>query len=570
MKLVRNNGLKMVKRCGQLQWLVCLVIVVSTCQAAPDTFLKQVKYPTAGDQEALMMNMSSVKEITISLIFDKDLIREKKVQQLEVLFKTSTVSPQFNILSLDAASSRIILSIKTIEAKNYAPDVQLKLHANYIGHAILEPVAIEYKDNTNALAKSQPVPKGTFRMPVTIVQFEGIWGTIFIVSVSILMLISYINLGSQLDMDNMKAIIEKPKTLILGFFISVFVMPLFSWFIGQWLLGRQQLYRVGSFVFACCPAASASTLWTVMLHSDKELSVGLQVVSTFGALATMPGLLYLMDRSLSSEISYHAIRIPYGRLIGTLFTLMVALMAGWWLVGQNERAKKISQRIFRPLVFFVLIFIIVFSSILYWHIYQMFDWNITLATFIITMFTYLISGALGHIINCDLDRGVAIAISSAYKNSGIAFAVLLVAFETPDLYIAYVPCLTQIVLTSLSLYTAYLLVSLITCVRRRGQPGPIQAQAAEEGRGVVVEATTGAKEIADQSSGGRRGTKSGSFGDKSSKSDENNDEFIAMNVTDLDSPVTDSVGAAVASAAAKTSDQLNDTTTTTTTTNKEG
>lgn len=52
-------------------------------------------------------------------------------------------------------------------------------------------------------------------------------------------------------------------------------------------------------------------------------------------------------------------------------------------------------------------------------------------------------------IHRDIDHMITISISSTYRNSGIAFAALVVAFQPPDIFIAYVPCLTQVVTTSL-------------------------------------------------------------------------------------------------------------------------
>jgi predicted Na+-dependent transporter len=472
-----------------------------------------------GPEIPLRMNMSSSREITVNVSFNQDLMRANKFDSVRLNFKTSTVSPQFDILSLDTQTTSILVTRMQLESQRYIHTFPVKLHANFIGHALFQPIEAEFIARNSNIIRF-PV-KDVRKLPVTIVQFEGIWGTIFITSVIILMLLSYINLGAQLDQENMLQIMRKPRILILGFLIGVIVMPLMAWFVGQWLFHSQSLYRIGSFIFACSPAASGSTLWTIMLNSDKELSVSLQIISNVGALFTMPLLLYVMDKSLENDRGlYQPTKVPYDRLFESLLLLVVALLIGWQFVGKNPKAQKISQRIFRPLVFFVLIYIIVFSSVLYWHIYQMFDLTITLASFIIAASTYVMSGTLGHLISCDMDKAVAISISSVYKNSGIAFAVLLVAFETPDTYIAYVPCLTQIVMISLSFYFAYAITVVYNFLRRRGQPD-------------VIQATTTSDETSAKQRVPSRETKSDSVGEKSTKSDEN-DEFIAMNVTDVE------------------------------------
>lgn len=471
-----------------------------------------------------VMNMSSTSEIRVKLMFQKDLW-PNNTDKVFIVFKSSTIVPQFNILSLDAASTKLIFSKKQLEAQNYTAEAKLRLYAHYIGHARVEPISLEYQDASTKKTDQHHLARNeSSKLEVTIVQFEGIWGTVFIVSVSIFMIISYVNLGAQLDTENITQLLKNPTSLILGSLFGVVVMPISAWFVGKYLLPEQLLYRVGSFVFAACPAASASTLWTAMLNSDKELSVGLQVISSVGAIFSMPALLYYMDTQINIDSANLVIQVPYRRLIGTLFVLLVALFVGWKFVGHNERAQKFSRKIFRPLTFFVLLFIVVFSSIIYWHIYQMFDLNIALASFIILSSTYIVTGVLGYFASLDFDRAIAICIGGTYKNSGVAFAVLLVTFGAPSTYIAYVPCLMQIVLTSLSLYLFYSLMSLVKCVSRRDQPSAIQAIS-------PLESTDSSTQDAAKKPSGRLLERQQRGSDRSTRSDEN-DEFIAMNVTD--------------------------------------
>lgn len=280
-------------------------------------------------------------------------------------------------------------------------------------------------------------------------------------SVIIFITISYINLGAQIDTDNVKRLIETPRIIFLGFLIGITVMPAASWIAGHFFFQDQPMYRIGSFIYACGPAASASVLWTVMFDSDKELSLGLQIASTVGALITMPILLYAMDKSIDLEGQY-TIKVPYMNLARTLIVLLIALLIGSRLVGYSKRAKQISQRIFRPLTLMVLIFIIVFSSVVYSYIYRMFNWTITIMALLVTTATYIFSGLLGYILHRDIDHMITISISSTYRNSGIAFAALVVAFQPPDIFIAYVPCLTQVVTTSLIGLVLYSIKSLKT------------------------------------------------------------------------------------------------------------
>lgn len=447
-----------------------------------------IKYNVANQPYRMQMYEKHLLNLTI-FMNKLDLSKRLYLDKVVIRFEVNTLSPQFNILGFYGEENKaIVLNKGQIKNFQFYHNTQISLVAEYIGHVTIRPKVVEYYSTSRLMEVNNLIANDVAKdykdddnddqkLHIVIVPPDSIWNLIFIISVSIFITITYINIGAQLDVENTLQLVRKPKTIILGLIITIFIMPIASWLAGQYFLSKQSLYRIGSFVFACGPAASASTLWTVMLDSDKELSVGLQVASTISAILAMPLLLYFMETAMIMQSGSHSdIKVPYTKLIQTLTILSIALWIGYKFVGQSKKAKQISSKIFRPLTFFVLFFIIIFSSIIYYYVYIMFDWTIVLTSFVITMITYIVSGLLGYLINGNLDHSIAISISSTYKNSGVAFAVLVVAFEAPDTYIAYVPCLTQVVTTSLTLYLFYSILKLINFIRRRNQPPAINAE----------------------------------------------------------------------------------------------
>lgn len=455
-------------------WLVVGFTIISAdveanspqSQSALDPVKPQVDIRFSPDR--LKMSMDNSSQINCSIFVDHTAL-PSKAQMIVVELKPITLSPQLEILEFHETNSTspqlLTIDLSKLKDTNYQSNHTLNLRSTYIGHATLELKAYLLNDasgdTTNASPSNQSltIPSGQSRLRITVIRKEGILDKIFLYSVIVFITVSYINLGAQIDTDNVKRLIETPKIIFLGFLIGITVMPLASWIAGHMFFQDQPMYRIGSFIYACGPAASASVLWTVMFDSDKELSLGLQIASTVGALITMPIFLYAMDKSIDLEGQY-TIKVPYMNLGRTLVVLLIALVIGTRLVGSSKRAKQISQRIFRPLTMFVLLFIIIFSSVTYWYIYKMFNWTITLMALIVTSATYIFSGLLGYIIHRDFDHMITISISSTYRNSGVAFAALVVAFQPPDIFIAYVPCLTQVVTTSLIGLVLYSIKSL--------------------------------------------------------------------------------------------------------------
>lgn len=419
------------------------------------------------------MTMGNSSNLNYTIVLNTTAFTDlKPTDSLVIEFALRTSSPQFEIVEFNRTfrpnlPEKVSLSLEQLKQPTYQS--QLALRATYIGHATIRTRAFLLKSEPNGVRNESLIIVDNIDEPkITIIRHEGLLDKIFMYFVIVFITISYINLGAQIDIDNVRRLIETPRIIFLGFLIGVIVMPASSWIAGHVFFNDQPMYRIGSFIYACGPAASASVLWTVMFDADKELALGLQIASTVGALIIMPTLLFALDKSIDLEGQY-TIKVPYGNLARTLIVLLVALLIGSRIVGHSKRAKQISQKIFRPLTMFVLLFIIVFSSIVYWYIYRMFDWYITAMALTVTSATYILSGLLGYLIHRDIDHMITISISSTYRNSGIAFAALVVAFQPPDIFIAYVPCLTQVVTTSLIGLVLYSIKSMRSrCHKRIG------------------------------------------------------------------------------------------------------
>lgn len=430
--------------------LISLSLLSLTWQVATSSDRGVLNITYLGE-EPLEMLMGESKNVSLRLSLDKDYLSSREFENLTVHFRTATLLPQFSILSFNGSTSEVSSSRKELIDQGFRLRTNLTLSAGYIGHALLQPYSVAYSNRSGTTRIPVDLAEAN-SLDVIITQDEGISGTIFVVSVSMLMVVIFVNLGGQIDLDNARRLLSQPKPIVIGSIIVVVAMPIVSWSVFYLLLPDQLLHRIGSLVFACGPVALAATPWTELLGGDRELSMGLQLVSMIGALFTMPAQLHFMAHALKDHelMRKNLIKVPYGRLINLSISLLICLALGYKFIGLNPKLKKITAKIYKPLMFGILISIIISSSMIYWHIYRMFDWTITAASALVILVTLFISSVSGYAIGRNKRHALVIGISSIYKNEGIAFTVLLVTFRRPDNYIAYVPCLTQIILTSLS------------------------------------------------------------------------------------------------------------------------
>lgn len=421
--------------------------------------------------KVLNMKMGDSRKLNLTIKIDKALLISKLApivyipDFVGIKFEHRTIQPQFEILQL--SNETLLFERKLLEKSYFEINVTMPIYADYLGRAQLQPAQLllcnksatilEYTNqmNSNETLIVKQLTSDTDLLRVIIIQNKGFWDTLFIVTVSLLVIIIYLNLGAQIDLGNMRQIIHRPRSIFLGFLISTLTMPLVAFLIPQLFETRNfLLYRVGFFMFACGPAALASTPWTELMGGDKELSMSLQLISTVAGFFVMPTLVFLMELAIGQGdyelLKDHPLQVPYSRLIELLIILIVSLSIGYYFIGKNPKLRKLTGRIYRPLIFAMLLFIIISSSVIYWHIYRMFDWSITLTAACIIATTIVLSYLLALTSTCDRKHALTIAISSIYKNEGIAFTILAFAFDKPDNFVAYVPCLTQILITSLS------------------------------------------------------------------------------------------------------------------------
>lgn len=450
-------------------------IVVDEVGGETEKGLISVSYDNVN--ETLEMYMGQISEVNIKIKIEKDLI-PRNGAIVKTKLKLITRLPQFDILKLAPWNQTQWVYTRPIDLNFEVTNVlelNTLIRAEYLGRAELKVDSIIVLDKN--LTKTPLDITGIKPLQVKVTQDEGIWGLIFIIAVSFLMIVIYINLGAQIDMDNVKQVLSRPKRMTTGFLISVTTMPITSLLLFRLIVPDQTFHQIGSYVFACGPAALASTPWTEILGGDKEFSMGLQLLSTITSIITMPFLLHLMKLTLGDNniLQDHSIKVPYRNLIGLSIVLLVSILIGYRFIGLNPRLKKVSARIYRPLIFLILIAIIISSSVIYWHLYRMFDWTLTLASALVIVLSLSISSLAGLLITCNERHALTIGISTIYKNEGIAFTVLLIAFRPPENYVAYVPCLIQILLTSTSFALVKICLRIVKSLERRGQPDAVQA-----------------------------------------------------------------------------------------------
>lgn len=232
----------------------------------------------------------------------------------------------------------------------------LRIRAHFLGYS---HVRLEKQSSGGNIKSSN-------ELMVRVTRDKDLISKIFVASVIVIVCLTYINMGSALDLDVVLEVIKRPVAPAIGIFCQYVVMPLVSFTflftsesshlfvfchfqlsfgIGYLLLDKAYL-RLGLFIFGCSPGGGASNMWTVLLNGNLNLSIAMTFISTLFSFGIMPFWLYTLGRSIYADTT---ISPPVRNILTTLLSMFVCLAIG--LVNKKffPRVANVSWKKFQCL-----------------------------------------------------------------------------------------------------------------------------------------------------------------------------------------------------------------------------
>lgn len=301
------------------------------------------------------------------------------------------------------------------------------------------------------------------RLALRILRKENVLDVIFLAILGIFLVINNINMGSILDMEEVKAVFKKPVGPLVGFGSQFLFMPLASYGVSVWLVDSPNM-RFGLFALGSSPGGVGSNFWTYLLHGDLQLSVVMTVVSTLAALGMMPLWLLTLGQRFLEESN---VKVPFVQLFIPLGSFILPVAVGILIKKQRPQWAAVIKKIFRPFTVCLLIFLLTVGLYTNLYLFRFLTWRLVLAGLLVAWggFTF---GALAAMAFCmKREQVIAISIETAMQNAGIAFMLLKVSLPQPDADIGCVAPVAQLLVTGPVLWCSLLIYTLVKCVKRR-------------------------------------------------------------------------------------------------------
>ncbi len=138
---------------------------------------------------------------------------------------------------------------------------------------------------------------------------------------------------------------------------------------------------------------------------------------------------------------------------------MIAPIAlGMWIRYRFDKAAPVMTKIIVPFTLLTVFFIFTVGVYVNLFIFQLIDFQMVLAGFLVAGAGYLFGATLAWLCRLSLPQIKAVSIETAFQNGGIAFILLKVSLPPPYGDLATVAPVAQLVITGNDCARHFLLV----------------------------------------------------------------------------------------------------------------
>ncbi|CAF0943208.1 unnamed protein product [Adineta ricciae] len=301
-----------------------------------------------------------------------------------------------------------------------------------------------------------------WHLKVLVSQPKRLIDKIFIFIMPFLVILISIQMGILLDTKVLIDLVRRPKAVLIGFISQFGLMPFLAVGIAK-LFNYTPLYSLALFVIGCCPGSGASNQWTLLFDGDVNLSAVMSFVSTASSFVMMPLYFYTLGRIYTDKL---AIRVPFLGLVRTLALVVVPYSIGIVISHYSPRTRSIIEKLVKPMMLFLLIFFLIFGSIVNWYLLSMIDIYTALTAPLLPYLGFICGALLAYICGLEWAHVKTIGIEAGIQNVGIAFMIIFYSFPQPYATQAVVVPLVVAFLTTKPLWLIYVIRSRVMKYRK--------------------------------------------------------------------------------------------------------
>ncbi|CAF1516787.1 unnamed protein product [Rotaria magnacalcarata] len=304
---------------------------------------------------------------------------------------------------------------------------------------------------------------------------------LFYITLPILIIFISIQMGILLDTKILMDLVKNPKPVIIGFLAQYGLMPFLAMAIAK-IFRYSPLYSLALFVIGCCPGSGASNQWTILFDGDVNLSALMSFVSTASSFVMMPLYFYTIGRIYMAELS---ITVPFLGLCRSLALVVIPYGLGIFISYCSSRIHEIVKTLVKPVMLFLLLFFLVFGTIVNWYLIVTIDLYTALTAPLLPYLGFILGAAIAWAFGLNWCHIKTVGIEAGIQNTGIAFMIMFYSFPQPYASQAIVVPLVVAFLTTKPFWVVYLIRNQIIKYKKRQskkQKQPLPSEVDDKGK----------------------------------------------------------------------------------------
>ncbi len=255
---------------------------------------------------------------------------------------------------------------------------------------------------------------------------------------ALMIFVIMLGMGASLTVDDFRAVVRKPRGVLIGFLSQFGLMPLIAFTLAS-VLNFHPAFAIALILIGCLPGGTTSNMFTYFSRGSVALSISMTTASTILALVMMPVLLKVYTGGFISQISASMqasgtgteFVIPTGNIISSLVLILVPVALGMLLKRKSPDWAKTAEDTAGFVAVLVIIYLLGTAFIRHGGLFAQTPWQVYVGAVGLGLSGFLFGYWFSRLIGMFPLFQRAISLETGIQNGPVAFAIILLSFREP-------------------------------------------------------------------------------------------------------------------------------------------
>ena len=255
---------------------------------------------------------------------------------------------------------------------------------------------------------------------------------------ALMIFVIMLGMGASLTVDDFRAVVRKPRGVLIGFLSQFGLMPLIAFTLAT-VLNFHPAFAIALILIGCLPGGTTSNMFTYFSRGSVALSISMTTASTILALVMMPILLKVYTGGFITQISASMqasgtgaeFVIPTGNIISSLVLILVPVALGMLLKRKSPDWAKTAEDTAGFVAVLVILYLLGTAFIRHGGLFAQTPWQVYVGAVGLGLVGFLFGYWFSRLIGMFPLFQRAISLETGIQNGPVAFAIILLSFSEP-------------------------------------------------------------------------------------------------------------------------------------------